>query len=184
MTVIARIAKRKTSTALSTKASSGSILDNFVDSKKILEEKFQALTNKKLASERKMRITQDRISRWERLIGEATYGREHLSEKANLAIDKLVSQAENYLRNTEKELEMHQTVLNSIREQLSSIEEMLVRLKNSEYEIHLHNTFKGLKKDTVEELSAQENLTLNLQEIERDVKRLEYTSEALLEIGA
>jgi prefoldin subunit 5 len=182
MTTVDRLAKSETSQGISLQTAGESVLESFHASEAIITEKFNALSKKKDDCEEAIRKVQGRINKWDGLIEQAGYGREHLSENANRAIDKLTKQATTYLLATVKELQMYQKVLDSILTHLSAIEEMVIRLKNSEYEIKLNETFKGMKMMD-EGFESPEDISLSLQELERDIKRLEYTSEALLELG-
>lgn len=183
MTTIARLAKRNDSKEFSFTSSGTSVMESFEASKETITKKFDALTSKKQEREASITTVKAQIHRWDGLIYSAGYGRERLSENANKAIDKLIAQAERYSLSTQKELAMHEQVLNRIQTQLSAIEEMIVRLKNAEYELQLHESFKNLKMNELSEGST-EDISFSLEELERDIKRLEYTSEALLELGA
>lgn len=184
MTVMARMAKDKPSKEVSVITSGDSFLESFKASEAIVTEKFQALIEKKAECQAAIQRSKYRVHRWVDIV--KTAKREDglsLSDNAKKALAKLATQAENYLRSTQKELDMYEKLLSNILTQLSAIEEMKVRLKNSAYEIQLQKKFKDLQSKSLEGFSFTEDISFNLEEIERDVKRLEYTSEALLEIG-
>lgn len=184
MTVMERMEHSTSSKEVSVITSGDSVIESFKSSEAIITEKFNALSQKKTDCQAAIRRSKSRVSRWVDILKAAK--REDglsLSDNAKEALAKLASQAEKYLRSTQKELDMYKKLLSNILTQLSAIEEMMVRLKNSEYEIQLHEKFKDLQSKSLEGFSATEDISFNLQELERDVKRLEYTSEALLEIG-
>ena len=183
MTAMARLVKTGTSQAPALQSPGESVLESFHVSEALITDKFKALSEKKKDCEEAIFKVECRINRWDGLITQAEYGRESLSENANKAIDKLIKQATTYLLATIKELQMRQKVLDTILTHLSAIEEMIIRLKNSEYEIKLNETFKRLELDDSHGFDAPEDISLSLKELERDIKRLEYTSEALLQLG-
>lgn len=182
MTVMERMAQSKSPKEVSVITSGDSVIESFRSSEALIMEKFNALSKKKSDCQAAIQQSKRRIYRWVDIVKTAKKD-DGYSDNAKKALAKLATQAENYLRSTQKELDMQEKVLSNILTQLSAIEEMIVRLKNSEYEIQLHEKFKSLESKSLEGFSTAEDIGFNLQELERDIKRLEYTSEALLEIG-
>lgn len=182
MTVMERMAQSKSSKEVSVITSGDSVIESFKASEAIITEKFKALTEKKAECQAAIRRSKTRVNRWVDILKAAKKDGDY-SDNAKKALTKLATQTENYLRSTQKEVDMYEKLLVNILTQLSAIEEMMVRLKNSEYEIQLQEKFKELQSKSLEGFSTTEDISFSLQELERDVKRLEYTSEALLEIG-
>lgn len=162
----------------------------FDSQRELFERKYAALVERKNAQAKVVQECNMKHAAWSQIISEkkretSRYGQNYVSVRAKEAIAQLLKQAEESKALAAKECEMHQNTLDLIIEQLSKVETVLFRLRNLEYSQSIHQSLKE-KALALNSPASVEGLkdAFNMQEFSRELQRVEYTTQALIELGA
>lgn len=162
---------------------------DYIDSQRdLFNAKYEQLNHKKNEQGKLTENAWKKVQAWDNMISTKErhgnrYGQAYLSERAKSAVEQLLVQARSARDLAQKEAEMHQDTLNRIIDQLSQVEGVLIRLKNVDYALSIQNNLK--QKALALNTSAMDATVeeFNMNELIRELRRVEYTTEALIELG-
>ena len=182
------MSKPKTKAELAAPRSSGhDLIETFAGKSKEFEKKRDELQKMSQALKtRKMELIGERdewktgISQAHDIIGRGHNGRIAVSRNGKEAIKVLIEQAQKHVDINDALIAETQTELTKVIEQVEKINSLLASLKNSSYLLELSSS---LQNKSVKMKDAGIGIgVIEFESIERDVRLLEYTTKALLEI--
>lgn len=161
----------------------------FFDSQRdLFERKYEELSRSKEAQGKITLTAWKKASAWKNLIASkerelSRYSESYVSPTARESMEQLIAQGKIALDLSEKEHLMHQDTLEKICEQLSKIENVLLRLKNLEYAASIQQSIKEKSASLNGPKAPIEAMGFNWEELNRDLRREEYVTQALIELG-
>lgn len=161
----------------------------FVDSQReLFERKYEELSRSKETQGKITLTAWKKYSAWKQLVAAkerelSRYSKNYVSSASHEALEQLIAQGKIALDLSEKEHQMHQDTLEKIHEQLSKIETVLLRLKNLEYATSIQKSIKEKSVSLNGPKTPIEAMGFNWEELNRDLRREEYVTQALIELG-
>lgn len=162
---------------------------DFVDSQRdLFERKYEELSRSKETQGKITLKAWKKASAWKKLVESkerelSRYSTTYASPAARESMEQLIAQGKIALDLSEKEHMMHQDTLEKIHEQLSKIEAVLLRLKNLEYAASIQKSIKEKSASLNGPKAPIEAMGFNWEELNRELRREEYVTQALIELG-
>jgi hypothetical protein len=161
----------------------------FVDSQRALfQRKYEELSRSRDAQGKITLTAWKKHSAWKQLVAAkerelSRYSDKALSPASREAMEQLIAQGKIAIDLSDKEHLMQQDTLEKIHEQLSKIENVLLRLKNLEYAASIQKSIKEKSASLNGPKAPIEAMGFNWEELNRDLRREEYVTQALIELG-
>jgi hypothetical protein len=164
---------------------------NYLDSQRdLFDAKYATLTQRKQKQEATVKACRNKKTAWDTIISErerefSRYGQGYLSKNAKNAMLQLLEQAKATREIAEQEHAMQLDTLHRILDQLTQVEAVLFRLKSAHYSISIQNSIRE-KALALNAPSSMDSVVdaFDLTELTRELRRVEYTTQALIELGA
>lgn len=156
----------------------------------LFNEKYEALTRRRNEQKAVVDLCRAKESQWGSMIFQAEremerYGQYHLSPRAREAKMQLLTQAKEAKNLAAQESKMHEDTMDRIIEQLTQIESVLFRLKSVDYAMEIQNNLKTKAMALHSSSSIEGQIdAFDMTELTRELRRVEYTTQALIELGA
>lgn len=184
------IIKRVCNIIRANRISSPSTPEYLATQRTLFTERYETLQGRKAAQEAIVSFCSNKVAGWRSLIATkereiSRYGQHYVSEQARAAMKQLLEQAEVSLKLASQERDMQQDTLDKIVGQLSQIETVLLRLKSVNYSLEIQKSIRD-KSIALNTASSLENTVdaFNMEELNRELRLVEYTTQALIELGA
>lgn len=163
--------------------------DYLKNQRTLFTQKYETLQARKVAQEAIVRKCADKENAWSTIIGQkerelSRYASSVLSERAKSTVEQLLAQARTSMKLAGQERTMHQDTLNKIIAQLSQVEGVLMRLRSVDYSLEIQKSIreKSLALSTSSSMETHVD-AFDLEELSRELRRVEYTTQALIELG-
>lgn len=158
--------------------------------RELFNKKYAELIIRKNEQEATVNLSRAKVGEWDSMIMQAEremsrYGQNYLSPRAKEAMKQLLVQAKEAKKLASKERDMHEDTMDRIIDQLTQVEAVLFRLKSVDYSMAIHKSIQE-KSMILNSSASMENPAeaFDLTELTRELRRVEYTTQALIELGA
>lgn len=155
----------------------------------LFAKKYETLQTRKSEQEDIVRKCADKENAWSAVIGQkerelSRYANNFLSERAEAAVQQLLGQARTSMKLAGQERKMQQDTLDKIVAQLSQVEGVLMRIRSVDYSLEIQKSIreKSLALNTPSSMETHVD-AFDLEELSRELRRVEYTTQALIELG-
>lgn len=155
----------------------------------LFTKKYETLQARQAEQEQIVRKCADKENAWSAIIGQkerelSRYASSFLSDRAKATVEQLLSQARTSMKLAGQERVMQQDTLNKITSQLSEVEGVLMRLRSVDYSLEIQKSIreKTLALNTPSSMETHVD-AFDLEELSRELRRVEYTTQALIELG-
>lgn len=155
----------------------------------LFTQKYETLQTRKSEQESIVRKCADKENAWSNIIGQkerelSRYASSVLSERAKVTVEQLLAQARTSMKLAGQERKMHQDTLDKIFTQLSQVEGVLMRLRSVDYSLEIQKSIreKSMALNTPSSMETHVD-AFDLEELSRELRRVEYTTQALIELG-
>lgn len=165
--------------------------ENYLNNQRdLFTQKFEALQLRKSQQEEIIRKCANKENAWSAMIGQkererGRYASSHLSQRAKDTVEQLLTQARTSMQLAGQERKLHEDTLDKIISQLSQVEGVLMRLRSVDYSLEIQKSIreKSLALNTSSSMETHVD-AFDLEELSRELRRVEYTTQALIELGA